>query len=321
MGEHPTLRHKKGKVAGKTNVAVTLLCGLAICCSVMYFTAEDEYVLASAPAKSVYGIGGPTSVDSTDVQKAGTVFTNTPDGRMRLTDYLNNVEKEIAAEEAARKRDVAAVRAQMARNFAFNMAARKKLKKFLLAKMAANAKKAKKDLDIAMRRTQAQFAAAAKLANMRNAANIARSKKIRKVVAANKAEAAKNLATQVAAQQRAMAALKSKVNARIDQTNKHVAANAAQIKENAKAARKALEKAVNIFDKKTANAREEAQKGRSKLGAQLAAQDKAVRQWANNKLKIVVASTAAHFRRVRAKMAADSAHADALLKSTTSRMT
>merc|ERR1719224_309896 len=117
-----------------------------------------------------------------------------------------------------------------------------------------------------------------------------------------------------------MAALKSKVNARIDQTNKHVAANAAQIKENAKAARKALEKAVNIFDKKTANAREEAAKGRSKLGAQLAAQNKAVRQWANNKLKIVVASTAVRFRRVRAKMAADRAHADALLQTTTARM-
>merc|ERR1719486_1024231 len=304
----------------RARVALALLCGLAVCCSVMYVTADGESETVLAPAAEVYGIGGPASVDSVDVQKSGTVISNTPDGRMRLTDYLNNVEKEIAAEEAARKRDVAAVRAQMARNFAFNMAARKKLKKFLLAKMAANAKKAKKDLDIAMRRTQAQFAAAAKLANMRNAANIARSKKIRKVVAANKAEAAKNLATQVAAQQRAMAALKSKVNARIDQTNKHVAANAAQIKENAKAARKALEKAVNIFDKKTANAREEAQKGRSKLGAQLAAQDKAVRQWANNKLKIVVALTAAHFRRVRAKMAADRAHADALLKSTTSRM-
>merc|ERR1719182_180010 len=99
-------------MAGKSNVAVTLLCGLAICCSVMYFTAESEAVLATAPAKSVYGIGGPTSVDSTDVQKAQTVFTNTPDGRMRLQDYLTNVEKEIAAEEAARKRDVAAVRAQ-----------------------------------------------------------------------------------------------------------------------------------------------------------------------------------------------------------------
>merc|ERR1711904_597777 len=90
----------------------------------MYITAdgESETALASKAAKSVYGIGGPTSVDSTDVQKAGTVFTNTPDGRMRLTDYLNNVEKEIAAEEAARKRDVAAVRAQMDRNFAFNQA-------------------------------------------------------------------------------------------------------------------------------------------------------------------------------------------------------
>merc|ERR1740133_430288 len=228
----------------RARVAFALLCGLAVCCSVMYITAdgESETALASKAAKSVYGIGGPSSVDSTDVQKAGTVFTNTPDGRMRLTDYLNNVEKEIAAEEGARKRDVAAVRAQMARNFAFNMAARKKLKKFLLAKMAANAKKAKKDLDVAMRRTQAQFAAAAKLANMRNAANIARSKKIRKVVAANKREAAKNLAHQVLTQQRAMAAKASFINARIDQTNKHVAANAAQIKEDAKAARKALEK-------------------------------------------------------------------------------
>merc|ERR1712216_248544 len=107
------------------------------------------------------------------------------------------------------------VRAQMARNFAFNKAARKKMNKFLLAKMAANAKKAKKDLDDAMRRTQAQFAAAATLANQRNAANIARSKKIRATVARNKAEAAQN----------------AHVNARIDQTNKHVAANAAQIKE------------------------------------------------------------------------------------------
>merc|ERR1719486_615571 len=305
----------------RARVALALLCGLAVCCSVMYVTADGESETVLAPAAEVYGIGGPASVDSVDVQKSGTVISNTPDGRMRLTDYLINVEKEIAAEEAARKRDIASVRAQMARNFAFNQAARKKLNKFLLAKMAANAKKAKKDLDVAMRRTQAQFAAVAKLANQRNAANIARSKKIRATVAANKREAAKNLHIQVVAQQRAMAALKSKVNARIDQTNKHVATNAAQIKEDAKAARKALEKAVNIFDKKTANAREEAQKGRSKLGAQLAAQDKAVRQWSNNKLKIVVASTAAHFRRVRANMAADRAHADALLKSTTSRMT
>merc|ERR1711959_49484 len=259
----------------RARVAFALLCGLAVCCSVMYITADGESEHALAEQKLS---ASSKSVASLDFQKVKKIYTNPPDGRMRMTAYLNNVEKEIAAEEAARKRDVASVRAQMARNFAFNKAARKKMNKFLLAKMAANAKKAKKDLDDAMRRTQAQFAAAATLANQRNAANIARSKKIRATVARNKAEAAKT-------------------------------------------ARKALEHAVNVFDKKTANAREEAAKGRSKLGAQLAAQDKAIRQWANNKLKIVVASTAAHFRRVRAKMAADRAHADALLKSTTSRMT
>merc|ERR1719331_3816345 len=133
-----------------SRVAMGLLCGLAICCAVMYITADGADVAQEtilAPAKSVYGIGGPTSVDSEDVEKTGTVVTNTPDGRMRLTDYLTNVEKEIAAEEAARKRDVEAVRAQMARNFAFNQEAHKKLKKALLAKMAVNAKKAKDDLD------------------------------------------------------------------------------------------------------------------------------------------------------------------------------
>merc|ERR1712225_166678 len=321
MGDTLFTSIKIGKMAGKSNVAVTLLCGLAICCSVMYFTAEDEYVLASAPAKSVYGIGGPTSVDSTDVQKAGTVFTNTPDGRMRLTDYLTNVEKEIAAEEAARKRDVAAVRAQMDRNFAFNQAARKKLKRALLHKMAVNAKKAKDDLARAMRYVQYRFHKAAALANRRNRANIRRSKLIRARVARDKAHAAHQLRIAVKAQQRSMAAYKSAIDARIAQTNKHVAVNAAQIKEDAKTARKALEGAVNKFDKKVANARAEAAAGRSKLAAQLAAQDKATRQWANNKLKIVVAKTAAHFRRVRAKMAADRHHADMALKSATSRMT
>merc|ERR1712096_286600 len=282
----------------RARVAFALLCGLAVCCSVMYITAEDnvegESVLA--PAKSVYGIGGPTSVDSTDVQKAGTVFTNTPDGRMRLTDYLNNVEKEIAAEEAARKRDVAAVRAQMDRNFAFNQAARKKLKRALLHKMAVNAKKAKDDLARAMRFVQGRFHKAARLANKRNRANIHRSKLIRARVARDKAHAAHQLRIAVKAQQRSMAAYKSAINARIAQTKEH-----------AKAARKALEGAVSKFDKKVANARAEAAKGRSKLAAQLASQDKATRQWANNKLKVVVAKTAAHFRRVRAKMAVKSA--------------
>merc|ERR1711970_1406514 len=302
------------------------MCALAVCCAVMYLTADGadnvaETVLATAgPAKSVYGIGGPTSVDSEDVEKAGTVITNTPDGRMRLTDYLTNVEKEIAAESAARKRDVKAVREQMARNFAFNKQARAKLKKFLLAKMAANAKKAKDDLATSMREVQQKFAASAELQNKREKSNVGRSKALRKTIRKNKKEAANNLHKAVLTQQRAMAALSSAVNARIDQTNKHVAINAAQIKENAKKAREELDAAVTKFDKKVANAREEAAKGRSKLAAQLQSQDKALRQWANNKLKIVAAKTAAQFRRVREKMAEDRHHADLALKSASSRM-
>jgi len=310
-------------VEGKTStrVAMALMCGLAICCAVMYMTADGaDVVLATEPAKSVYGIGGPTSVESEDVEKAGAVFTNTPDGRMKLSAYLSNVEAEIAAEEAARKRDVAAVQAQMARNMAFNQQARKKLKKKLLIKMAANAKKAKDDLATAMKFVQKKFAIAASLQNKRNNANIKRSKKLRKTIQKNKIAAKKNLAHQTQVQQEAMAALASATNARIASTNKHVAINAAQIKENAKKAREELDAAVAMFDKKVANARDEAASGRSQLAKQLEEQDKSIRQWANNKLKVVMAKTAAQFRRVREKMAEDRHHADMQLKAAAKRM-
>merc|ERR1712054_2687 len=191
---------------------------------------------------------GPASVASTDVQKAGTIVTNTPDGRMRLTDYLQNVEKEIHAEESARKRDISAVRAQMDRNFAFNQAARKKLKRALLTKMAANARRARHDLARSMRYVQHRFARAAKLANRRNAINIRRNKIILARVAKDKARAAHQLRVAVFAQQRSMAALRSATNARIAQT-----------KENAKVARKALANAVAKYDRKVAGARELAQ--------------------------------------------------------------
>merc|ERR1711935_211173 len=158
----------------------------------MYVTADGaESVLAAHQAESVYGIGGPQSVESQDGSKAGVVITNTPDGRMRLTDYLTNVEKEIAAEEASRKRDVAAVRAQMARNFAFNKEARSKLQKALLAKMAINAKKAKDDLHHAITFVQGKFAAAAEVQNTRNKGNIARTASLRKTVEENRQEAKK----------------------------------------------------------------------------------------------------------------------------------
>merc|ERR1711871_768322 len=332
------LEDMSGDKMTRARVAFGLLCGLALCCSVMYITAdgdalEGESVLASGFGFSrstrtvrvsrpkVHGIGGPSSVHSTDVQKAGQIFTNTPDGRMRLTDYLANVEKEIAAEGVARKRDVANVRAQMDRNMAFNEAARRKMKAALLRRMAANARKAKHDLMRAMRYTQWRFHKAAALQNARNRANIEKSAKIRAKVAADKRHAAHALHVQVLAQQRATAAYASAINARIKKTDQAVAKNAAQIKSNAIAAQKALAAAVSKFDKKANNAKALAAKGRSKLAAQLARQGRATRQWANNRLKVVMAKTAAQFRRVRAKMQRDRHHADFALKAATSRMT
>merc|ERR1719389_654998 len=171
-----------------------------------------------------------------------------------------------------------------------------------------------------MRRVQAKFAAQAELANKRNRATIRRSRKTREIMRKNKRQAGAHLKLAVLNQQRALAALASATNAKIKQTNKHIAANAAQIRENAKKARKDLEKAMARFDKKMANVSEEAKKGRSKLAAQAAAQDKAFRNFANNKIRAIAASTAAQFRKVRAQMAKDRHHADMMLKAASSRM-
>merc|ERR1719327_775005 len=311
----------------RARVAFVLLCGLAVCCSVMYITADaSESVLATAEKVSNVDIGAgfdlhdPKSIESVDVKKAGLIMTNTPDGRQRLLSFLNKVERQIAKEVAGRKADIAAVRAQMAKNFAYNQAARSKMKKALLAKMAINAKKAKDDLDRDMRIVQAKFARFAERENKRNRATIARSRKTREIMRKNKAHAAKQLQLAVSNQQRALAALASATNAKIKQTNKHIAANAAQIRENAKKARKDLEKAMGRFDKKMANVSEEAKKGRSKLAAQAAAQDKSFRNFANNKIRAIAASTAAQFRKVRARMAKDRHHSDMMLKAASSRM-
>merc|ERR1711970_1378721 len=123
------------KKMSRARIAFALMCGLAVCCSVMYITADagDEYmhevVHGHGDAKP-YDAG--TSVGSTDVLKAGQIYTETPDGRMRLMDYFNNVETEIADEVSNRKSDIAAVRAQMARDFAYNAAARSALKRNML---------------------------------------------------------------------------------------------------------------------------------------------------------------------------------------------
>merc|ERR1711871_1228725 len=310
----------------KNSVATALFVGLALCCAVMYITADgsesvpESVLMSNAPAKSVYGIGGPTSVDSEDVEKVGTVVTNTPDGRMRLTDYLTNVEKEIAAEEAARKRDVAAVRAQMARNFAFNKAARAKLNAALLKKMARNAKTAKDNLAHAMRWVQHKFYKQKELNNKRHKKEDLQSAAERKQIAADQRFARKQLALHVAAQQGAMASLAAATNARIKQTDAAVAKNAAQIAENAKKAKRELDHAVGEYDAKLANAKNLAAQGRSKLAAQLVAQDKKSRQLASNKLKRVIAETAEKFQDVRAKMAEERHRVYMALKQATTRM-
>merc|ERR1719355_417616 len=298
-------------------VSFALLCGLAVCCSVMYITADGsdiEYV-----HEVIKGHDAGSSVGSTDVLKAGQIYTETPDGRMRLMDYFNNVEKEISDEVANRKADIASVRAQMARDFAFNAAARAKLKRQMLHKMAVNAKKCRDNLNSAMRKTQERFAKQARLANRRYRATLRRDRRTVKMAAHDRREEAHNLRMAVHGWQTATSAWASATNARIDRMNKHVAANAAQIKENAKKARKDLEHAMHSWDHKIQNFRRDSKAARSRLSAQFAAQDKATRAWANNKIKALVASTAAQFNDVETKMAKNRHDIDMALKQATMR--
>merc|ERR1712054_278361 len=104
IGQEARRRKMQSEKMSGARVGFALLCALAVCCSVMYITADGEHVLETT-ADDLVKFSKVASVSSTDVQKAGTIFTNTPDGRMRLTDYFHNVEKEIEAEEAARKKD------------------------------------------------------------------------------------------------------------------------------------------------------------------------------------------------------------------------
>merc|ERR1711959_790921 len=234
-------------------------------------------------------------------------------------DYFNNVEKEISDEVANRKADIASVRAQMARDFAFNAAARARLKRDMLHKMAVNARIARRNLDRAMRRTQMRFAHYAHLNNRRNAANLRRDKRTLHYVAQDKRQAQRHLHLAVSAWQKATNAWSASTNARIDRMNAHVAANAAQIKENAKKARKDLDNAMHEWDHKVSNFRTTEKNANDKLSAQFAAQSKATRAWANNKIKGFVASTAAQFNDVETKMSKQRHEIDMQLRQATMR--
>merc|ERR1711988_747645 len=159
----------------------------------------------------------------------------------------------------------------------------------------------------------------ARLANRRYRATLRRDRRTIKMANHDRREASHNLRLAVKGWQTATAAWASATNARIDRMNKHVAANAAQIKENAKKARKDLEVAMHSWDHKIANFRRDAKAARSRLSAQFAAQDKATRAWANNKIKALVASTAAQFNDVETKMAKNRHDIDMALNQATMR--
>merc|ERR1712216_939091 len=280
----------------RARIGFALLCGLAVCCSVMYITADagDEYM-----HEVIKGKDAGTSVASTDVLKAGVIYTETPDGRMRLMDYFNRVEKSIASEVATRKADIASVRAEMQRDFRFNARARYKLHKAMLKQMAKNAKIAKDNLNRAMRRTQEKFAKQASLANRRQRATNARNRKTLAIAAADRRENAKNLRLAVSAWQKQTAAWAASTNAKIDRANRHVAANAAAITENAKKATKDSNNAMNSWNHKIA---------RFSAG-----------KWAANKINAMVASTGAQFAKVETKMAKNRHEVDMALRQATMR--
>merc|ERR1711968_154930 len=304
--------------SSQARVAFALLCGLAICCSVMYITADgDEAVkysnietvdvdttdeedhLSDVAAKEGLRVGvnkaGATAtgkeikVESWDVKKVGKIITDdTPhEGRYLLLDYLNKVEKEIATETAARKDDIEKLRIQMAKNRAYNAKARSAMKKELLARMAVNAKKAKDDLDEQMRITAKNFAAAKALENKRWRKNNKRFKKTRAIMKRNKRQAAHELKMATLNQQRALSALDAETNAKIKATQHNIAKNAADIKANAIKAREDLDHACDNFDKK---------------------------------MYAVTTEAAKAFQKVRATMAADRHHADMMLAQTSTKM-
>jgi len=341
----------EGKPHGR--VALALVCGLAMCCAVMYVTADGEEAihysgpggprltttdhhsemaqttelghtsLSSANIAHATATGKEIKVESWDVKKVSTIWTDdTPaDGTVKLVDYFKKVETEIASEVAGRKENIAQIRTKMATNRAINMKARHRMKKMLLARMAVNAKVAKDALNHEMRITAANFHKAAVVENKRAAVNRKEFKKTRELMRKNKKESRHALRMATLNQQRALATLDAATNAKIRKTNQHIAANAAQITENARVARKNLDHAVDNFSKLMYRTQTTAKMERSKLAATAASMDKKFRADVANKVREATASAAEEFRQVRKTMADDRHKADMALAASNTQLT
>merc|ERR1711871_750268 len=302
----------------RTRGAVVLLCGLALACTVMYLTTDGDDVAAES---TLLDLGKEQRVVTWDTEKVNTIYTNVPNhGRVRLLDYFKEIEKRIASETASRQKDVAAIKTKMLKNRQYNAAQRSKMKKALLKKMAINAKKAKDDLDHQMALTARAFHKQAALENRRHRADIARFKKTRAIMRANKRAHAKALRLATRNQQRALATLDAETNAKIRKSEKSIAANAAQIKLNAKKARDELDAANKRFNAKMFATRQEAAKGRSKLAATAASMDKKMRAMISGKVQAEAMSVASRFAKVRATMAKDRANADKAVKDMSTKL-
>merc|ERR1711959_682743 len=164
--------------------------------------------------------------------------------------------------------------------------------------MRKNAEIARKHLNRNMRRSQRRFAQQAHLANRRFKRNQARHKATMKLINEDKNRAAHALKLAVKSWQKATSAWASATNAKIDQSNRHVSANAAQIEENAKKARKDLEATMTQWDNSVATFKTIEKNANDRLAVQFAAQGRAQRAYAFNKIKGLVASTAAQFNDV-----------------------
>merc|ERR1711871_1843236 len=244
----------------RARIAFALFCGLAICCAVMYVTADGQESIHEVDYNPLnIGAGrddhDPKTIKSYDVRKVGMVITRTPRtmrakniGGERLYNYFKMIEGSIAAETAARKKDIDSIRAQMAKNMELNEAARSKMKKMLLHKMAVNAKIAKDDLDRNMRIVQRHFAATAEFENKRYKKNLKRSAHTREIMRKNKKLAQHNLAVAVLAQQRSLAALAKKfrqmANNKVKAIVAHNAAEFAKVRKQMAKDRAAADKAV-----------------------------------------------------------------------------
>jgi len=350
----------EGQKPSQARVAFAIVVGMALCCAVMYVTADGAEEATLLHYKSFHyksegyherkyqqmkyddkhsvmaqtsdlgtnqavgtATGKEIKVESTDVKKVNTIYTtDVPGGgRTKLINYFKLVEAKIAAETASREQDVANIRNQMQKNREYNSKARAAMRKTLMHKMAVNAKIAADALHEQMRITASKFKAMREVENRRHKMDIARFRKTRKMMRANKRAAQHALHMATLNQQRALAALDSATNAKIRSTNKHIAANSAQITANAAAARKALDHAMNRFDKKMFNAKAEAKDQRSKLAALSLQMDKKFRADISNSVRSATQAAATEFQQVRAKMAEDRHHADTALANAQTRIT